>query len=225
MMRERPTRVGLPGKRFAAGSRRKREREDAVMTDRAMSVARDHAPWRKGTPWWVTGVQGVVLILVGLYLLLAPASAAGVMIQLIALALLIQSVLQIADGLRGEAHALVAYSMLQAGVGATIGLLLVLRSWLVPGLDLGTARTMLGLGLIVYALIGLAGTFLGGERNGSWLGPVVNAVLLIVLALLLLTSTAANGADRLAFLGWIALIGGVLLVVAAWYAYNRPKPA
>ena len=53
-------------------------------------------------------------------------------------------------------------------------------------------------------MVGIAGSFLGGERSGSWLGPVVNAVLLIVLALLLLTSNQANGADRLAFLGWIA---------------------
>jgi uncharacterized membrane protein HdeD (DUF308 family) len=194
------------------------------MTERAMSVARDHAPWREGTAWWVTGIEGVVLLLLGLFLLLAPVAAAGLVIQLIALALLIESVLQIVGGLRGEGRALVAYSMLQAGVGATIGLLLVLRAWLVPALDLGTARTMLGLGLLVYAVIGVAGSFLGGERSGSWLGPVVNAVLLILLALLLLTSSEANGADRLAFLGWIALIGGALLLVVAWRAYNRPKP-
>jgi uncharacterized membrane protein HdeD (DUF308 family) len=56
------------------------------------------------------------------------------------------------------------------------------------------------------------------------LGPVVNAVLLIILAILLLTSTAANTADRLTFLGWISLIGGVLLLIVAWRAYNRPKP-
>jgi uncharacterized membrane protein HdeD (DUF308 family) len=78
--------------------------------------------------------------------------------------------------------------------------------------------------LLVCAVIGLAGAFLGGERNGAWLGPVVNAVLLIILAILLLTSTEANTADRLTFLGWISLIGGVLLLIVAWRAYNRPKP-
>ncbi|HEU5433634.1 MAG TPA: hypothetical protein VFU81_18345, partial [Thermomicrobiales bacterium] len=101
------------------------EREGAVMAERAMSVARDHAPWREGTAWWVTGIEGVVLILLGLFLLLVPAAAAGLVIQLIALALLVESVLQIAGGLRGEGRALLAYSMLQAGGGATIGLLLV----------------------------------------------------------------------------------------------------
>jgi uncharacterized membrane protein HdeD (DUF308 family) len=193
------------------------------MTERAMSVARDHAPWREGTPWWVTGIEGVVLVLLGLYLLFAPA-AGWLVLQLIALALLIESVLRIVGGLRDEGRPLVAYSMLQAGVGATIGLLLVLRGWLLPALDPGTARTMLGLGLLVCAVIGLAGAFLGGERNGAWLGPVVNAVLLIILAILLLTSTEANTADRLTFLGWISLIGGVLLLIVAWRAYNRPKP-
>ncbi|HEX5499701.1 MAG TPA: DUF308 domain-containing protein [Thermomicrobiales bacterium] len=196
------------------------------MTERAVSIAREHAPWHEGTAWWVTGIEGVILALLGLYLLLAPASAGGLIIQLIALVLLIESVVQIIAGLRDAGRATTAYTMLQAGVGATIGLLLVLRVWLVPSLDTLAARTMLGLGLLAYAIIGAAGHFLGGDSGrGSWVGPVVNAVLLIILAILLLTSAETNVADRLAILGWIALIGGVALLVIAWRAYNRPRVA
>jgi uncharacterized membrane protein HdeD (DUF308 family) len=199
-------------------------REDAVMTERAMSIAREHAPWHEGTAWWVTGIEGVILALLGLYLLLAPVAAGGLILQLIAAVLLIESLLQIVAGLRDTGRAVTAYTMLQAGVGATVGLLIVLRSWLVPSLDPPAARTILALGLLAYAIIGAAAYFLGGDSGrGSWFGPVVNAVALIVLAILLRTSGATNVADRLGFLGWIALIGGAALLVIAWRAYNRPR--
>jgi len=196
------------------------------MTERAVSIAREHAPWHEGTAWWVTGIEGVILALLGLYLLLAPASAAGLILQLIAAVLLIESLLQIVAGLRDTGRAVTAYTMLQAGVGATVGLLIVLRSWLVPSLDPLAARTILGLGLLVYAIIGAAAYFLGGDSGrGSWFGPVVNAAALVVLSILLLTSGAENVADRMGFLGWIALIGGAALLVVAWRAYNRPRVA
>ncbi|MCC6313688.1 MAG: hypothetical protein IT337_06715 [Thermomicrobiales bacterium] len=191
------------------------------MADKALSMAQEHAPWRENVAWWVTGIQGVVVVLIGLYLLLAPASAAQLVILLIAIALLLSSIPQIVAGLRGIGGVRAAYAMLQAGVGATVGLLIALRALLVPTLDPYAARTILALGLIAYALIGLAGSFLSGGEPASWAGPIVNALLLIVLAVVLLTSSESNAADRLGLLGWIALIGGALLLFFAWRAYNR----
>ena len=192
------------------------------MADRALSTAREHAPWRAGTPWWVTGIEGIVLVALGLYLLLAPASAGGLIMQLIALALLIQSVLQIAAGLRGARAAADPYAMLQAGIGATVGLLIFLRGWLAPTLDIGSARTILGLGLLAFAVVGVIGALLNRDEGESWLGPVVTAGLLILLAAVLLTSSDSSALDRLAILGWIALIGGALLLVLAWRARSKP---
>ena len=195
------------------------------MAERALSMAQNHAPWRGGSPWWATGIQALVLIAIGLYLLLAPASAAGLIIQLIALILLIESVLHIIAELRlprGEAD---PYVMLQAGIGATVGLFLVLRGWLVPTLDPIAARNILGFGLIAYALVGVAGALLMRDESDSWLRPIVNALLLLILAIVLLTSGESNAADRLGLLGWIAIIGGAALLFLAWRTYNRPRPA
>jgi uncharacterized membrane protein HdeD (DUF308 family) len=193
------------------------------MSGRAMAMARDHAPWRVGTPWWVIGVEGIVLVAIGLYLLLAPASAGRLILQLIALGVLVQSVLHIVAELRDESSGANPYAMLQAGIGVTIGLLLVLRDWLVPTLDASSARTILGLGLLAYAAVGVVGALVARDEAESWLGPVVNAVLMVVLAVLLLTSGEENGADRLAFLGWVALVGGALLLLLAWRIHGRPR--
>jgi uncharacterized membrane protein HdeD (DUF308 family) len=191
------------------------------MAERAFSTAREHAPWREGTPWWVTGLEGVVLVIIGLYLLLAPNAAGGLLIQLIALILLIASVLHIVAAFRGAGAETDRYQLLQAGIGATVGVLLVLRSWIVPNIDPDTATNILGFGLIAYAVVGLAGALLGGGEGESRWSPLINAILLIVLAIVLLTSNETNAADRLGFLGWIALIGGAILLFLAWRLRSR----
>jgi uncharacterized membrane protein HdeD (DUF308 family) len=195
------------------------------MAERAVSMASQHVPWRAGTPWWVTGIQGVVLVAIGLYLLLAPASAAGLIIQLIALILLIESVLHIIAEMGRPAAEVDRYTLLQAGIGASVGVLLVLRGLLVPGLDAASARNILGFGLIAYALVGVVGALLERGEGDSWLRPVVNALLLLILAIALLTSGEANAADRLAVLGWIAIIGGAVLLFLAWRSQQRTGAA
>jgi uncharacterized membrane protein HdeD (DUF308 family) len=193
------------------------------MADRALSMAHDHAPWQPNTAWWVTGIEGIVLVLIGLSFLLAPAAAGGLLLQLIALALLAQSALQIAAALRAAPSQADPYAMLQAGVGATVGLLVGLRGWLVPTLDISAARTILGLGLLAYAIVGLAGVFLHRDEAETVYGPVVTAILLIVLALVLLTFGESNALDRITWLGWIALIGGVVLLFLAWRARGEAE--
>ena len=194
------------------------------MAERAMSMARDHAPWRASTPWWVTGIEAVVLILVGLFLLLQPASAAGLIILIIAVILLIESILHLIAELRlprGEANAWVT---LQAGIGATVGVLLVLRDWILPAIDGESARNILGFGLIAYAIVGALGALLVRDEGEAWLRPIVNSLLLVILAILLLTSGETNAVDRLALLGWVALIGGVAFLFLAWRA-GQPENA
>jgi uncharacterized membrane protein HdeD (DUF308 family) len=193
------------------------------MADRAMSMAKAHAPWGAGTPWWVTGIQAVVLVLVGLFLLVQPATAGRLIIQIIAIILLIESILHLIAELRlprGEANPWVT---LQAGIGATVGVLLVLRGMLLPDLDPASARNMLGFGLIAYAIVGAIGALIMRAEGEARLRPIVNALLLVILAILLLTSGQENAADRLGLLGWVALIGGAALLFLAWRAYNRPQ--
>jgi uncharacterized membrane protein HdeD (DUF308 family) len=154
-------------------------------------------------------------------LLLAPDAAGGLLIQLIALILLIASVLHIIAELRAPGAEADRYQLLQAGIGATVGVLLVLRNWILPNIDADSATNILGFGLIAYAVVGIAGALLARGEGESLLSPVINAVLLIVLAIVLLTSNESNAADRLGLLGWVALIGGAVLLFLAWRARER----
>jgi uncharacterized membrane protein HdeD (DUF308 family) len=158
------------------------------------------------------------MVIIGLYLLLSPHTAANLIFQLIAVVLLVASILNIVAELRAPGPEADRYLLLQAGIGATVGVLLVLRDLLLPTLDAISARNMLGFGLIAYALVGLVGALLARGEGGSWLQPIVNAIVLIVLAIVLLTSSESNIASRLGWLGWIALIGGVVFLFLAWRA-------
>jgi hypothetical protein len=90
-----------------------------------------------------------------------------------------------------------------------------------PSIDGDSATNILGFGLIAYAIVGLAGALLSpGEGESRW-SPIVNAVLLIILAIVLLTSNEGNAANRLGLLGWVALIGGAVLLFLAWRARER----
>ncbi|HKG27737.1 MAG TPA: hypothetical protein VKB01_01280, partial [Thermomicrobiales bacterium] len=55
----------------------------------ALDVAREARPWREDQNWWVVGIEGLVVLLVGIYALVQPENAAGIMRQLIAFVLLI----------------------------------------------------------------------------------------------------------------------------------------
>lgn len=195
------------------------------MTDRVLTAASEHAPWRPETPWWVTGIQAVVLIAIGIFVLAAPGDAGNLIIQLIALALLVQSVLNIVSGLRRGREQADPYLMLQSGVGATVGLLVALRGFLVPTLDVNSARIILALGLIFYVVIELAGTLIIRPEGVSLMGRAATGLLLIVLAIVLLTSSEDNALDRLSTLGWIMIVGGVLLAVMAFLGYRRASSA
>ncbi len=189
------------------------------MEDQALAMAKEHAPWRSDVPWWSVGIQGVVAVALGLYFLLAPVSAAGLVVQLVAGVLLVASVLLVLARLREAGRTdPEGYGMLQAGVGATVGLFVLLRGVLLPTLDIVAARTMLGIGLLAYAAIGVVRALRGGNIRP---GPIVTALLQIVLAVVLLTSAEDNAADRLAVLGWVALVGGLILLALAWISRNR----
>jgi uncharacterized membrane protein HdeD (DUF308 family) len=184
-------------------------------------MAQENAPWRAGTAWWVTGIQAAVLVVIGLYFLLAPASAGGLLLQLISLVLLIHSAMQIVANFRAGPGGASPYEMLQAGVGVTVGLLIFFRGLLVPTLDGNSARIILSLGLLAYAIVGLTSVLLERGEGDAWMSPVLSAVLVIILALVLLTSSDSNAMDRLSLVGWIAVIGGVVLLVVAWMAHKR----
>ena len=53
-----------------------------------MDLARQTAPWREGQSWWVAGVEGIIALLIGIYVVADPVQASDLVRQLIAVVLL-----------------------------------------------------------------------------------------------------------------------------------------
>ena len=63
-------------------------------------LVRQTAPWKPGQSWWVVGVQGIIALAIGVFMLANPTGASDVIRFLIALVLLLDSLSQIVDGFR-----------------------------------------------------------------------------------------------------------------------------
>ena len=70
------------------------------MQDISKDVARQTAPWKPGQSWWVVGVQGIIALAIGVFMLANPAGASDVIRFLIALVLLLVGLGHIVDGFR-----------------------------------------------------------------------------------------------------------------------------
>jgi uncharacterized protein len=118
----------------------------------------------------VKGVIGMGLPTVAMGLLalvLPPAEAAAILV----VPSLVTNVWQLLAGPRFAALARRLWPMMLGVVVGTIG-----GAGVLAGNDAGLAKTGLGVALVVYVLVGLAGVHLVvGPRHELWLGPLVGA--------------------------------------------------
>jgi uncharacterized membrane protein HdeD (DUF308 family) len=190
------------------------------MSEQAMALAQKGVPWRRGVAWWIVGIEGAILTVVGIYVVAAPDDARDIVRQIIGWFLLANAVLAIAASLRGDGptNPITPYRMLAAGVGLTVGLLVALEP-VSDYVDSDAAKVILALGLLGHGLIGLVGAFAtrasGGLRRGALIGGGLN----VAIALLLFYNVRKDALDPRWF-GIIAIIGGVLVLGFAYMLYR-----
>lgn len=182
------------------------------MADRAKALVVENAPWRSGANPMIVLLQGAVLLAIGLFMLLAPQQAQGAIRVLIGAVLLIMSAQQVMNAFRNPRHPFMPFQMLRGGIGATVGLLVVLQP-LIPGFDDTAGRIVLGLGMLVVGAIALVGVLFTRENDFQF-EAVITAALTIAFGLVLLFATTAGTGASL--LGWVAALGGVGLLIVGF---------
>ena len=187
----------------------------------AASIARQATPWRSGQSWLVVAIEGVVALLIGLYTILQPDMATGIIRQLIAVVLLVASAGQIVDGFRFRASPLAPWAALRGGVGATAALLVLLSllSTFIPGEG---ARQILAVGLLAYGAIGIVAAVASRDERALRWGSLIGDAMVIVVGLLLLTREAGDTSST-RFIGWALIIGGVALLAFAYLLWSRAR--
>lgn len=182
------------------------------MAESIGSALKQSAPWRRGIAWWLVLVEGIIIVGIGLFLIIAPDSALSTVRGILGGFLVFNSVLGLLSGLRGEHQAsrVTQYRLARGGIGLLAGLMVVLQP-IFDYVDAEAARTILGVGLLLWGALGLLAIFTTFRETGmSWSALILSGIA-ILFAVLIFT----NDSDDHSFvrpLGVIALIiGGILL--------------
>ena len=166
-----------------------------------------------GSKWWVTLVEGIVAILLGLYLVFGGDAAAGNVALVLALYMLIVGVLAL---LRRSDDAIGRYQ----GIVAVIVGALVLFLYAFNILPFYWDMTIFAIGAVLVGLMGLYSEFFDrGGRSLSWSRVLVNA-LLLVLGIMVFFARVQDF-DLQAVIGWILIAMGV--IIAVWGYLNRDE--
>ncbi len=184
------------------------------MQDIARDVARQTAPWKAGQSWWVVGIEGIIALVIGVYIVADPFGASDVIRFLIAIVLLVDSAGLIIDGFRVRGLPSSPWETLRGGVGATVAVLTLLSAWANAVGD-SSARQLLAIGLLAYGILGIISLVFTFRATGFKVGALIADVLTIVLGVLLLSASPGDtGGTRL--LGAAAIVGGLALLAYSW---------
>ena len=175
-------------------------------------------------PWfWVPVIEGVVALALGVYIVLFPQDAPGVVRSIIALALLVLSALQIFEGFRFWNRSVSPWATLSGGVGATAAVFALLALWL-PEITPAAARVMLAIGLAAFGIIGLVSLIFTLRSTGFKIASLIINLLAIALGVFLYLAEEQNP-ERVKMLGLVALLGGAILLAYGYFLWSRRRSA
>jgi uncharacterized membrane protein HdeD (DUF308 family) len=191
------------------------------LDDIARNMARQTAPWKAGQSWWLVGIEGVLALIIGLYIVYDPDGASDVIRFLIALVLLVVSIEQIVEGFRTSTAASAPWATLRGGVGATVAALTLLSGWS-DAIEPSAARQMLALGLLAYGILGILTLIFVRGAVRAKIAAIIADVLTIVLGIVLLTADESDVSST-RILGAVAILGGLALLVYAYVLWSRTR--
>src|SRR5215211_2334617 len=180
--------VVLPALRSAVSSD---EKGIPGMQDTAKGVTRKTSPWIAGQSWSVVGVQGIVALAIGVFMLANPTGASDVIRFLIALVLLLDSLGHILDGFRDRSLSSAPWDTLRGGIGVTVAVLTLISAGSDYVEDDG-ARQLLAIGLLAYGVLGIISIIFTIRSTGFKGGAIIADVLAIGLGILLLTQRSGD---------------------------------
>ena len=200
-------------------------------TDKATALASSAvdkgAPWKRGTAWWVVLTEGVVGVVIGVLLLLTDMGT-NVALELLGVLLLVTSLLSIYQLFRAQvAPSRIALVAFRSGAGLTTGVLVLIGSLAIGVSDQVTRAlaVVLGVGLVIFGLVGLASGFIGREPGQRL--PIAGLIVAGGAALVgvLLTVNGIAGYDQVKgtfkLLGILLLIAGGALAVYGYMLKSR----
>jgi uncharacterized membrane protein HdeD (DUF308 family) len=189
------------------------------MQDIAKDLTPQTPPWKAWQNWWTVGVEGIIALAIGVFMLANPTGASDVIRFLIALVLLLDSLRHIVDGFRNRSPSS-PWETLRGGIGVTVAVLTLLSARSDYVEDDG-ARQMLAIGLLAYGVLGIVSLIPTVRETGFKGAAIIADVLTIALGILLLSARSGDTSGT-QLLGAVAAVGGIALLGYSWYLRGKP---
>lgn len=192
----------------------------------AHDIAAEVAPWRKGIPWYLVVIEGVIALAIGLYFVFDTDAAQSTIRRLIALALIVISAVDIWNGFAANRDPvrrdpMTPFRLVRGGIGVTVGIIAVSATrwgWMTEE----HIREALGFGLLAYGLIGIIGILASWSTRQISAANLAGDIFSLALGIVLIYNDQeqVSGADATRYLGYAAIVGGVVLLAYGYYLYR-----
>ena len=185
-------------------------------------TAKSAAPWRKGVPWWLVLIEGIILAGVGFYMFFGSSSTLVVMMGwIIALVLVavgaisLYLVSQVTEQSPSRKFTMI-HGLVAVGAG---GLVILLR--LLNMLLNDTAAVVLGFGCLVYGGMGLY-TWINKSLVPLRRVSVIGAIFFLIIGALLMLQAfgMATVGTIVQFITIASLIAGIALIIWSFALKN-----
>jgi uncharacterized membrane protein HdeD (DUF308 family) len=162
--------------------------------------------------WWVVLLRGVFAIVLGLISLLAPGLTLEVLVLIFAIYAIADGALAIVAGVRAaERHERWGALILEGILGVAAGAVMLA----LPGATLVFLVVFLGAWAIVTGVVLLAAAIRLRRMHGEWL-LVANGIVSLLLGAVLFLSPITGIVVLSWWIGFYALVFGILLIVLAF---------
>jgi len=167
------------------------------------------------TPWWITLIEGILALIVGLLLLTNPAGAIESLMQIVGLFWLVGGILAIVSIFVADTGIHWGWSLLSGVVGILAGVVVLRHPLWSTVLVTGSLLLFLGVYGLVKGGIDLYKAFKGGGLNSALMG-----IVSIIFGIFLLSRPMfAVNVFTLLF-GVVGFFGGIVLILFAIRARN-----
>ena len=153
-------------------------------------------------PWWVVLLEGVIAIIIGLFLLYRPAVTTIFLLQVLGIFWLAGGILSVLGALVFSGNRL--WKLLTGILGIIAGIVILTYPIYSPLVVLTFLVIFIGVWAIITGAVKLA----WGLKGGGW-GTGILGVLTIILGLLLLDNSLAGALVLPWIFGFFLIIGGI----------------
>jgi uncharacterized membrane protein HdeD (DUF308 family) len=154
------------------------------------------------TPWWVVLLEGIIAIVIGLFLLYQPVATTILLIQILGIFWLATGIVSVIGVLIFPENRL--WKLLSGILSIIAGVVILLYPVYSPLIVLTLLVIFIGAWAIVTGAVQLA----WGLKGGGW-GIGILGILTIILGLLLLTNSLAGVLILPWMFGFFLIIGGI----------------